>query len=96
MDIKASPRCASHIYLGDPPNMDLRHSIMAVPLAISIGVGVILGLTKVITTYQFYRAKSRAPYEGKREPPTVPYWIPWLGSLLPFLLSQSLFLDEIS
>jgi hypothetical protein len=76
--------------------MDLRHGIMVAPLAISLAIGVILGLTKVITTYQFYRAKSRAPYEGKREPPTVPYWIPWLGSLLSFVLSQSLFLNEIS
>jgi hypothetical protein len=61
-------------------------------MTILLGIGIVLGFTKALTTYQFYRAKSIV---GKREPPTVPYWMPWLGNLLPFILRQSLFLGDI-
>ena len=73
--------------------MNSLHRVTAVPVDIVICVGVLLVLTRVVTTYQFYRAKSTA---GQREPPTVPYWIPWVGSLVPFMTRQSLFFDDIA
>ena len=76
--------------------MDLRYGMVAVPVVIILSLGVLLGLTRAITTYQFYRAKSAVPPGGEREPPTVPYWIPWVGSLLPFILRQSPFLEDIA
>lgn len=76
--------------------MDMRHSIIAVPVVIIVSIGVLLGLTRTLTAFQYYCAKSRALGQGKREPPTVPYWIPWLGSLPSFIFRQSLFFEDIA
>lgn len=73
--------------------MDLSYTIGALLGATLTLLGMLVVVTKTLTTWQFYRANSAV---GKTEPLTVPYWIRWLVSLLPFIMHQSLFLEDIA
>ncbi|KAF2172711.1 hypothetical protein M409DRAFT_62435 [Zasmidium cellare ATCC 36951] len=53
-------------------------------------IAVILALTRVITTVNYYRALQQfkdSPHGGQKivSPPQIPYTIPWLGNSLDFL-----------
>jgi hypothetical protein len=67
-------------------------------LVVSIVVFLILATTWVMTTLEFRRRLSKPNRDGEkaeREPVTMPYAIPWLGSALSFLNEQGQFYDSI-
>lgn len=66
-------------------------TVMVGCLVLLCGVGAVLGLTRAITTYQFHRSKSQ-----RKEPPTVPYWLPWFGNLFQFMFDQGRFWEDIA
>ena len=62
-------------------------------------VAVILsvcGCTFVFTTWRFRLSSTSYGNGGRegKEPPTLPYYIPWLGNLLEYLINPHRFLKS--
>jgi hypothetical protein len=76
----------------------LSSTLLRISLFISIAVLAILATTWVVTTLKFRRRllqSNRNGEKGDKEPATLPYAIPWLGSALSFLNEQGQFYDYI-
>src|ERR1700733_1645908 len=76
----------------------LSSALLRISLFISIAVLAILATTWVVTTLKFRRRllqPNRNGEKGDKEPVTLPYAIPWLGSALSFLNEQGQFYDYI-
>jgi hypothetical protein len=76
----------------------LSSTLLRISLFISIAVLAILATTWVVTTLKFRRRllqPNRNGEKGDKEPVTLPYAIPWLGSALSFLNEQGQFYDYI-
>jgi hypothetical protein len=73
-------------------------TLFRISLLVSIAIFVVLITTWVVTTLEFRRRLSKPNRSGEkadREPVTMPYAIPWLGSALSFLNEQGQFYDSI-
>jgi hypothetical protein len=76
----------------------LGNTLLRISLFISIAVLAILATTWIVTTLKFRRRllqPNRDGEKGGKEPVTLPYAIPWLGSALSFLNEQGQFYDYI-
>ena len=74
----------------------LSSTLLRISLFISIAVLTILATTWIVTTLKFCRRllqPNRDGEKGNKEPATLPYAIPWLGSALSFLSEQRQFYD---
>jgi Cytochrome P450 len=73
-------------------------TLFRISLFISVAVFVVLTTTWIITTIEFRRRLSKTNRDGEKadkEPATMPYAIPWLGSALSFLNNQGQFYDYL-
>ena len=61
---------------------------------VSILVIFLPGITYLISTLRALVSINQAG-NGKK-PPTIPYWIPYLGNLIPFVRDTAGFLEEVS
>lgn len=76
----------------------LSSTLLRISLFISIAILAILATTWIVTTFKFRRRllqPNRDGEKGDKEPVTLPYAIPWLGSALSFLNEQGQFYDYI-
>jgi hypothetical protein len=76
----------------------LSNALLRISLFISIAVLAILATTWIVTTLKYRRRllqPNRDGEKGDKEPVTLPYAIPWLGSALSFLNEQGQFYDCI-
>ena len=76
----------------------LSNTLLRISLFISIAILAILATTWTVTTLKFRRRllqPNRDGEKGGKEPVTLPYAIPWLGSALSFLNEQGQFYDYI-
>jgi hypothetical protein len=76
----------------------LSNTLLRISLFTSIAVLAILATTWIVTTLKFRRRllqPNRDGEKGGKEPVTLPYAIPWLGSALSFLNEQGQFYDYI-
>jgi hypothetical protein len=47
-----------------------------------IAIILILCTTNIVTSIRFQWVVQTAGSNGERQPPTLPYWIPYIGSML--------------
>src|SRR5436305_14580862 len=74
------------------------NALLRISLFISIAILAILATTWIVTTLKFRRRLLQSNRDGEKagkEPVTLPYAIPWLGSALSFLNEQGQFYDYI-
>lgn len=63
-------------------------------LVILFGLGIFLVATYLFTLCRFYLTSGpKSRFEGK-EPPTLPYWIPFVGSAIPMVTDPHKFFLE--
>ena len=75
-----------------------RGTLLRISVFLSVAILAVLTTTWVVTTLNFRRRLSNPQQDGEKadkEPVTMPYAIPWLGSALSFLNEQGTFYDSI-
>ena len=94
--------CCNNVSMGLEQWQTLKKGNYRSELDLQYDWGLVIGLAIVLTfllTYTYTHLKSSMGLKSKkdgREPPIVPYWIPFLGNLIPFIRDPFTYCADIT